>query len=454
MKLFFSGIGGSGVSALAGFLAEEGHTVSGSDRLFDADPGSRLCKRLKAAGIEIVPQDGGGIDRSFDLAVFSTAVERNNPDRARAEEIDIPVKTRPEYLAETVSRFRTVAVAGTSGKSTTSGMLAFLMRRLGMDPGFIGGGRVKDFVTERSAGNYLAGRSDLLVFEACESDGTIVDYRPANSIILNLSLDHHAISETAPMFKKLCENTSGLVVCGADDENLAGWGINGHTSFSIDRRSHYRAENIEYRGLSTDFRVGGRKLTLPLPGKHNLYNALACLAFLSESGVPLKDIGRVLPEFTGVERRFDVRLNDGNHLVIDDYAHNPHKISSLMQTMRGLSGSVCYIFQPHGYGPTRLLKNGYIETFAGNLRESDHLFLLPIYYAGGTAAKDISSADIAGAVAASGGAASVLREREDIFDLMGKWESYVIFGARDDSLSDYAKDIALRLSGNIIPNVA
>lgn len=450
MKLFFSGIGGSGVSALAGFLAEKGHKVSGSDRLFDANPGSRLCKRLKAAGIEIVPQDGRGIDRSFDLAIFSTAVEKSNPDRARAEELGIPVKTRPEYLAETVSSFMTVAVAGTSGKSTTSGMLAFLMQRLGMDPGFIGGGRVKNFATERNAGNYVAGRSDLLVVEACESDGSIVDYRPAYSIILNLSLDHHAVSETALMFKRLCENTSGFVLTGEDDENLARWGIKGHTSFSIDRKSPYRAENIEYRNLSACFTLRGRKLTLALPGKHNLYNALACAAFLSESGVPLEDVGRILPEFSGIERRFDIHLKDRNHLVVDDYAHNPHKISSLMQTMSRLSGSVCYIFQPHGYGPTRLLKDGYIETFAANLRESDNLFLLPIYYAGGTAAKDISSGEIAEAIAASGGQASALMEREDIFHLLGKWKSYVVFGARDDSLSDYAKDIASRLSGNVI----
>jgi UDP-N-acetylmuramate--alanine ligase len=445
MKLFFSGIGGSGVSALAGFLAGMGHMVSGSDRLFDVNPGSRLCERLRAGGIEIVPQDGSGIDGSFDVAVFSTAVERNNPDRARAEELGLPVKTRPEYLAETVSQFRTVAVAGTSGKSTTSGMLAFLMDRLGMDPGFIGGGRVKDFAEERSAGNYLPGRSGWLVFEACESDGTIVDYRPAHSIILNLSLDHHGVSETASMFKKLRQNTSGFVIAGGDDENMARFGLEGTINFSVDRRSSYQAEKVEYHNFSTAFTVRGRKFTVPLPGKHNLYNALACIAFLSELGVPLEDIAGVLPGFSGIERRFDIHLKDANYLVVDDYAHNPHKIFNLMQTMKRISGSVCYIFQPHGYGPTRLMREGYIDTFAANLRESDHLFLLPIYYAGGTAAKDISSEDITEAIARTGRPASVIRERGRIFDLLGKWKSYVIFGARDESLSDYAEEIASRL---------
>ncbi len=433
------------MSALAGFLAGMGHRVSGSDRLFDMTPGTRLCRRLSCGGIEIVPQDGGGIDRSFDFAVFSTAVESNNPDRARAAELRLPIKTRPEYLAETVSQFRTIAVAGTSGKSTTSGMLAFLMERLGMDPGFIGGGRVKDFVTERSAGNYLAGRSGLLVIEACESDGTIVHYKPAHSIILNLSLDHHSIAETAVMFEKLRQNTSGLIIAGGDDENIAGLGLKETIDFSIDRKSSYKAENVEYYDFSTAFTVRDRKFTVPLPGKHNLYNAMACIAFLSEFGVRLEDIAGVLPGFSGIERRFDIHLNDANYLVVDDYAHNPHKIFNLMLTMKRISGSVCYIFQPHGYGPTRLMREGYIETFVANLRSSDHLFLLPIYYAGGTAARDISSLDIVAAVKEAGKPASLMEARESVFDLPGKWGSYVIFGARDDSLSDYAEEIASRL---------
>lgn len=447
MKIFFSGIGGSGVSALAGFLADKGHAVTGSDRLFDMNSASRIRERLKAGGIRVVPQDGTGIDGSFDLAIFSTAVEKGNPDRARAEELGLPVRTRPEYLAETVSQFSTIAVAGTSGKSTTSGMLAFLMDRLGMSPNFIGGGRVKDFATARSAGNYLVGPSDRLVIEACESDGTIVDYRPAHSIILNLSLDHHAVADTAAMFRKLRENTTGIVVTGGDDENIIRWGLDGPINFSVDRRTSYRAENIEYLDLSTLFTVHGRKFSLSLPGKHNLYNAVACIAFLSELGTPLDDIGDVLREFSGIERRFDIRRKDADYLVVDDYAHNPHKISGLMSTMKKLSTSVCYIFQPHGYGPARLLREGYVETFVANLRPSDHLFLLPIYYAGGTAAKDISSEDIVGDITVYGKPASAIRGRSDIFELLGRWKSYVIFGARDESLSDYADEIASALAG-------
>jgi UDP-N-acetylmuramate--alanine ligase len=446
LNIFFSGIGGSGVSAIAGFMADKGHTVAGSDRLFDRDPEHPMMKVLAVNGIRLVPQDGKGIDGSFDFAVFSTAVEKSNPDFLKAEELRMPVRTRPEYLAEIVSTYQTIAVAGTSGKSTTSGMLAFLMQRLRMSPNFIGGGRVKQFKTERNSGNYITGNSDYLVIEACESDGTIVDYRPAHSVILNLDLDHHSVGETAGMFESLAGNTSGIVLINGDDVNLMSSGIRRSGTFSIERDSDYRAEDIAHGSLKSAFRVNGQRFALSLPGRHNLYNALACIAILSELGITLKEIAVVLPEFTGIERRFDVHPNKGKHLIIDDYAHNPHKIRSLMQTMQGISNRVCYIFQPHGYGPTRLMKDAYIKTFIDGMRDTDRLILLPIYYAGGTAAKDISSEDLAVPVRDSGRHAVALHDRKEVFDAWGEYEAYVVFGARDDSLSTLAEEIAKRLN--------
>lgn len=445
MKIFFSGIGGSGVSAIAGFMADKGNLVSGSDRLFDLSPDNPVRKRLEENGIIIFPQDGQGIDGSFDFAVLSTSVEKNNPDFKKTEMLKIPVKTRPEYLAEIVSEYRTIAVAGTSGKSTTSGMLAFLMQRLGMSPNFIGGGRVKQFRTLRNSGNYSTDSSETLIIEACESDGTIVNYKPACSIILNLDLDHHSISNTALMFEKLSENTSGLVLVCADDKNLASCTIRNARFFSIYNDSEYQAADITYYPLRTVFKVNDQDFKLSLPGEYNLYNALACISFLSELGISLEAIAAILPQFTGIERRFDIHRNDGRYLVIDDYAHNPHKIHSLMGAMKKISEKVCYIFQPHGYGPTRLMKEGYIKTFAENLRKSDHLILLPIYYAGGTAAKDISSNDLAEGVAASGRSVEIIEERSDVLAKIGLWDTYVVLGARDDTLSELAEEIAVIL---------
>ena len=445
MKIFFSGIGGSGVSAIAGFMADKGHRVYGSDRLFDKEPEHPIRKRLEANAIGIVPQDGSGIDRSCDLAVFSTAVEKINPDFLKAGDLGIPIRLRPDYLAEIVSAYKTIAVAGTSGKSTTSGMLAYLMERLGMSPNFIGGGRVKQFKTEKNPGNYRTGGSDHLVIEACESDGTIVQYHPVRTIILNLDLDHHAIDETAGMFEKLAHNTSETVLLNADDVNLMSCNIKDARTFSVHAASDFKAEEIRVYPFKVAFAVHDQKFELSLPGKYNLYNALACIAMLSEQGISLKEIASVLPDFSGIERRFDIHLNRGRRLVIDDYAHNPHKIESFMKTMQGVSEKVCYIFQPHGFGPTRLMKGGYIKAFIDGLREADRLLLLPIYYAGGTAAQDISSEDLAAPVRASGKQALALSDRKEIVDHLQDFDAYVVFGARDDSLSDLAEEIATRL---------
>ncbi len=444
-KLFFSGIGGSGVSAIASFMADKGHVVAGSDRSFDRSPDHRISRILQAKGITIAPQDGSGLDTSFDCAVFSTAVENNQPEAVRARELHIPMKTRPEYLCEIVSSYRTVAVAGTSGKSTTSGMLAYLMDKLGIKPNFIGGGRVKQFRNQSNLGNSLVGESDILVVEACESDGTIVAYYPSYSIIANLNLDHNPIEKTAGMFEILGRNTKDRIVVNSDDENLTRCRFNKPVTFSIDNASQYRARAIEYHPFSTDFHVHSVPFKLSLPGKYNLYNALACIAVLAEMGIRLEAIATVIPDFSGIDRRFDIHLFDEHHLVIDDYAHNPHKIASLMDTVKKIREHICYIFQPHGFGPTRLMKKEYIDTFAGKLREDDHLIVLPIFYAGGTSIKDISGEDLCREIRLAGKSAEVLPDRSLLFGRLREWDTYIVFGARDESLADFAHDIAERL---------
>ncbi|GBE40594.1 UDP-N-acetylmuramate--L-alanine ligase [bacterium BMS3Bbin09] len=446
LKIFFSGIGGSGLSAIAGFMAERGHTVAGSDRAFDNDLEHPLKKKLQASGISIMPQDGSGLDSTFDLAVFSTAVESDKPEALKAKELGIKTMTRPDYLAEITEAFDTIAVSGTSGKSTTSGMLAFLMERLGLEPNFIGGGRVVRFRSDKNPGNWRAGDSDRLVIEACESDGTIVNYRPQYSIILNLALDHHPVDETAEMFGTFIRNSHEKVILNADDEKLMELSGKGAVTFSINARSEYRPDKVEYGAFSTDFTLHGVEFTLSLPGRYNLYNALSCIAFLSYTGTPLDAIAEVLPEFDGIDRRFDIYLNDGKHLVIDDYAHNPHKIEALMETVKRLSGNVCYIFQPHGFGPTRLMKDEYINVFAENLRISDRLILLPIYYVGGTAAKDISSNDLADGINARNRSAFVIEDRKETMGMLDEYRTFVVFGARDESLADLAREIAERLT--------
>ncbi len=444
-KIFFSGIGGSGMSAIAMFMSDKGYMVSGSDRAFDGNSKHPALQLFRSKAITIVPQDGTGINKTFNIVVFSTAVEHNHIEYKRAESLGLSIMTRPEYLAEIIKGYKTIAVSGTSGKSTTTGLLAFMMHQLGLNANFIGGGRVKDFKTSTNPGNAKVGKSDLMIIEACESDGSIVNYYPENSIILNLDLDHHSIEETSVMFKVLNEHTSGLTVINTDDGNIKNINIKNAVTFSIDDTSDYRAEHIIYEPFSSNFTVRETRFNLPLAGRHNIYNALSAIAMLSEMGVRLSEIASVMLRFSGIERRFDIHLNNVNHLVIDDYAHNPHKITSLMQTVRGIKDNICYIFQPHGYAPTRMMKNEYISAFASNMKESDHLILLPIFYAGGTVSKDISSQDIADGVSAKGKSAEYVDDRKVILQRLDEWGNYIIFGARDETLSAFAKEIAVLL---------
>jgi UDP-N-acetylmuramate--alanine ligase len=444
-KIFFSGIGGSGMSAIASFMAGRGHTIIGSDRSFDRNPDHQLSAMLINKGITIVPQDGSGMESSLDLAVFSTAVEDTQPEVKKAKDLGIPMKTRPEFLSEIASEFRTIAVAGTSGKSTIAGMLAFVLHKLGFEPNFIGGGKVKQFKSQSNAGNSLNGSSNILIIEACESDDSITHYHPVYSIISNLSLDHNVIEKTAQMFETLGRNTEEMVILNGDDENLKRCRFDKALSFSIDKPSEYRAEAIEYQLLRTMFSLHGINYTLSLPGQYNLYNALPCIVLLSETGIPFKDIAEILPSFSGLDRRFDIHLNTEKHLVIDDYAHNPHKISSLMGSLKAFRHRICYIFQPHGFGPTRFMKHEYIDVFAKNLREEDHLVLLPIYDAGGTALRDISSEDLSYAIREAGKSVEVLHERSLLLNRVKEWDTYIVFGARDETLADFAQEIALRV---------
>jgi len=435
------------MSAIASFMADKGHVIVGSDRTFDRNEGHSVYQLLKCKGITIVPQDGDGLDGSFDCAVFSTAVEPDRPEVIKAKELGVAIKTRPEYLAEIVEEFKTIAISGTSGKSTTSGMISFAMKELGLRPNFIGGGRVKQFRTAANPGNAITGDSDYLVIEACESDGTIVNYKPLHSAILNLDLDHHTIDKTAGMFQTLIRNTKEMVVLNADDKNLTRLQAKEAITFSIENPSDYRANSVVYHPFSTDFTIRGTRCSLSMPGKYNLHNALACIAMLSEMGVSLEKLAGVLPEFRGIERRFDILLDDGKHLVIDDYAHNPHKISSLMEAVKNTRDRVCYIFQPHGFAPTRLMKKEYVEAFIRNLRDGDHLVLLPILYAGGTAMRDISSHDLAEGIRAGGRSVEVVDGREKILERASEWDTLVVFGARDETLADFAHDIVRVIRG-------
>ena len=448
--VFLSGIGGSGMSAIACLCLDRGMGVKGSDRAFDQSPDHPIAKALKTRGVELVPQDGSHPVLEDSLMVASAAVEDDRPEILTAKRLGLPIISRGEYLAELTREYRTLAVAGTSGKSTTSAMLAYVMGKLGLDPSFIGGGKLEQFKAEDNPGNYRKGESDILVVEACESDGHLAKYHAEHSIILNIGLDHMGLESTLGLFSALINNTSGSVIINGDDEGLTKTLTNDRTlSFSIkDTSADFLSEDVLLFPLGSRFVVNGTLFELQIPGVHNVYNALATIAALSLYGVTTKDIAPMIKGFRGIERRFDIHLNElgsGGPLVVDDYAHNPHKISFLMRSMKEIAPRVCYIFQPHGYGPTRLMRDEYVRVFKEFLRPGDKLVMLPIYFAGGTVSKDISSADLAIEV---GLAAWAPESREQALDeLPAGYGAYVVFGARDDTLSELASRMATKLRG-------
>lgn len=442
------------MSALACLCADNGMRVVGSDRAFDLDPENPMARTLANRNIKIVPQDGSYPSDDDSLMVMSAAVEDDRPEVLRAKHLCIPIMSRGEYLAQVTAGFRTLAVAGTSGKSTTSGMLAHAMGSLGLDPSFIGGGRLGQFRAPDNPGNYRKGGSGILVVEACESDGHLPLYQAEHSLIMNISLDHLGVERTLEMFDALMENTSGRVVLNMDDPGLSPLASDSTIGFSIDAHSEMRATDIELHPLDSSFLVQGTRVELSMPGVHNVYNALASLAALSLYGIGPEQAASVLGGlggFRGIERRFDVHLDElakGGALVVDDYAHNPHKISFLMHTMRLVAPEVTYIFQPHGFGPTRLMRDEYVRVFRELLRPEDRVIVLPIYFAGGTVSKDISSSMLAKDV---GGSAWAPDSRQEMLETLKEGSgAYVVFGARDDTLSGLASDIAKRVSNEII----
>jgi UDP-N-acetylmuramate--alanine ligase len=250
------------------------------------------------------------------------------------------------------------------------------------------------------------------------------------------------------MFDTLMDHTKNLIIVNADDHNLSSLSstrMKDAVTFSLANHARYMPRDIVYRPLDTDFSLDGQRFTLSLPGQYNLSNAIACVAILSETGITLKEIAEVLHEFNGIERRFDIHLDDGIHLVVDDYAHNPHKISALMHAAQPLRERICYIFQPHGFGPTRMMKDEYIAAFSEGLRDSDHLILLPIFYAGGTASKDISSHDLARGIKRNGRSVEVVKDRNEVIRGLERSDNYIVMGARDETLSGLAQSIALLL---------
>jgi UDP-N-acetylmuramate--alanine ligase len=448
-RLHFVGVGGSGMSALAEVHARRGGYASGSDRAFDAGERASIRAALAAAGVVIRPQDGSGA-RGVDAVVVSTAVEDAIPDVREARAAGLPVLHRSELLARFAARGRSIAVTGTSGKSTVTAMVFTILRHAGLRPSLITGGPLVALQEEGLLGNAHAETGgDLLVFEADESDGSLVNYAAWCGVVLNLQRDHKEPAEVAEMFRVFRGRLRGPLVRG-DDPALAF--LDPAVRCGEGETADLRPEDLALRPDGSAFLLDGVPFSLPVPGRHDVWNALAAVAACREAGVDDATAADALRGFRGVARRFQVLGEAGGVTVIDDFAHNPAKLRAALATarLRARSGRVLAVFQPHGYGPTRFLRDDLITAFAAALGPRDVLWLPEIFYAGGTVVRDVSSRDIIDAVAAAGRDARFVADRAELPALVAAearaGDLAIIMGARDPSLTELGRALLAELS--------
>jgi len=442
-RFHYAGLGGSGMSAIAQFQAMTGGRVSGSDRAFDAGERAGLRAQLEGLGIQVLKQDGSGIGDDCAALVVSTAVEEQVPDFAAAKAKAVPIVHRSEMLSHFVAAYRSIAVTGTSGKSTVTGMIFEILRGSGRDPSVITGGDLPVLQAEGLPGNAQAGGSDLLVVEADESDGSLVRYAPAVGVILNLQRDHKEMDEVAAMFATLRARTRERLVVG-DAENLDPF-AGGALRFGFSECADVRGEDVAPGPGSSRFRVEDVWFELPVPGTHNIMNALAAIAAARAVEVPLADMAAPLSCFSGIGRRFQTVGRARGIEVVDDFAHNAEKIAAAIRTAKLRGKRVLAIYQPHGYGPTRFLRQDFVRTFAQELAAEDRLWMLEVFYAGGTATRDFSAADIVAEIKGRGTKAEFAVSRDwlagRIAEEAKEGDVVLVMGARDPSLTAFAREI-------------
>jgi UDP-N-acetylmuramate--alanine ligase len=457
---FFSGIGGSGMLPLASIVRASGAKVAGSDRSLDAGRTPEKFDYLRSLGIQLFPQDGSGLAKGMTL-VTSAAVEPTVPDVVRAKELGLPHLTRPQFLAKLLNDAeRSVAVGGTSGKSTVTGMIGWILHACHRQPTVMNGAVMKNFVTPSAPfASALVGDPELFVSEVDESDGSIALYRPEIAVLTNISLDHKEMYELRTLFAHFL-NASRKAVLNLDDpetraladtipaDKAIGYGFDAPGA-------DFQGKDLQHQpnGVTFALQAEGERhdVRLMVPGRHNASNALAAIAAARALGVRIEDAVNALARFEGLKRRLERVGEAGGVTVIDDFAHNPDKIDATVATLRAHPGRLLLMFQPHGYGPLSKMGEQLADSLANGMAPGDKLYLPDPVYQGGTVEKSRGSDWLAAEVNARGAQAEHIPERAKIGDALvaeaQAGDRIIIMGARDDTLIDFARELLDKLGG-------
>lgn len=450
-SFFLVGIGGSGMMPLAAILKGRGADVSGSDRGLDAGRVPAKFDYLRSLGIGLHPQDGSGVEAGH-IVVASAAVEDSIPDIVRATELGCRRMRRADLLAELLNAAPlSIAVGGTSGKSTVTGMIGWILHACGHDPSVMNGAVMANFAGPDAAfASALVGKGDAFVSEVDESDGSIALYRPAIAMLNNVSLDHKSMEELRTLFGDFLARARTAIV-NIDNAEAAALAPAGAVTVAIDRDSDLRAINIAEQPFAVSFDLLAEsvvhRVTLAVPGRHNVANALAALAAARAAGVPLAEAAIIIAGFTGLKRRFELVGEPNGVTVIDDFGHNPDKIAATLDTLHAFPGRLLILFQPHGYGPLKVMRAELAAMFREKLGPQDMLILPDPVYQGGTVTREVTSADVIGDI--GGNARHIPDRAEAAVHLTGiarPGDRIVIMGARDDTLSLLAREIVDKLA--------
>ena len=456
---FFCGIGGSGMLPLALIVQAQGYAIEGSDRALDQGRTPEKFDWLRTHGVTLYPQDGSGVVRADQIVVATGAVEDTVPDIGAARRVGATIKTRPELLSELFNAAPTsIGVAGTSGKSTITGMIAWILSQTGRDPTVVNGAVMKNFAdADHPFASAVVGDPALFVAEVDESDGSIARYNPTVAVVSNISLDHKSMEELRDLFGGFT-NRAMTAVLNLDNPETAALAqtlpAGKAITFALgEEKADLSAHDLQPLPAGMKFRLiegwSEHDVILNVPGAHNVANALAALGAVRAIGVPLDQAVSALETFAGIRRRMEVVGTAGDITVIDDFAHNPDKIAATLKTLHAFDGRLLILFQPHGFGPLKLMKSEFIDGFAGLMREDDVLLMPePVYY-GGTTDRSVGSKDIASGVRAAGRRAETLATRaacgDRIVEIAQPGDRIIVMGARDDTLSSFAAELLGRL---------
>ena len=460
---FFCGIGGSGMLPLALILRGAGAQVAGSDRSRDQGRTPEKFAWLESLGFTLHPQDGSGIVSADQTLVASAAVEQTVPEMLRAAELGCSRMARAELLAALFNAAPSrVAIGGTSGKSTVTGMAGWIMDQAGRDPTIMNGAVMKNYASSDAPfASARVGSGSVFVSEVDESDGSIALYDPTVAVLSNVSLDHKSLDELRSLFGAFVQRAAVAVINCDDAEaaalipqakSLISFGINSPIAMIGVASDSMVEAPTSLSATILDRRDGtSARLELKVPGRHNLANALAAIAACNAAGVPFFDAVQALGAFAGLARRFDIiGTSPAGVTVIDDFGHNPDKVAATLATLKAHPGRIIAFFQPHGYGPLRQMGAELAQTIAARLGPDDLTILCDPVYFGGTVDQSEGSERITALIRAAGGQAEHIPARDDcaarIVQLARPGDRVVIMGARDDTLALFARNLLAALA--------